>query len=93
MWFTKVANHFNVVQQTISKRYQNMCFQSPGIEVGCPWLDQVGEAEGQVSGSDDHVGPDGGMGRLLQDGEEQLEVAVTESGAAGWGGGGGDGGG
>ena len=47
----------------------------------CPWLHEVGEAEGKVPGGDDHVGSDGGLGGLLQDGEEQLEVAVAQRGA------------
>ena len=51
---------------------QDVSLLLPCVEVWCPWFDEVGVAEGEVSGCDDGVGSDGGLRRLFQHSEEQL---------------------
>ena len=54
---------------------------SPCVEERCPWFNEVGVAEGEVPGCDDGVGSNGGLRRLLQYSEQQLQVLVTQHGA------------
>ena len=53
----------------------------PCIEVWCPWFNEVGVTESEVSGCDDGVGSDGGLRRLFQHSEQQLQILVTQRGA------------
>ena len=53
----------------------------PCVEEWCPWFNEVGVAEGEVPGCDDGVGSNGGLRRLLQYSEQQLQVLVTQRGA------------
>ena len=53
----------------------------PCVEEWCPWFYEVGVAEGEVPGCDDSVGSNGGLRRLLQNSEQQLQVLVTQRGA------------
>ena len=46
-----------------------------------PGLDAVWEAEGEVSKRHDGVGPDDWVWRLLEDGEQQLQVVFAVLGA------------
>ena len=50
----------------------------PGVHTRSPGLHGVGEPEGHVSQGDDEVGPDDWLHRPLQDGEQQLEMTLTE---------------
>ena len=49
-----------------------------GVHTRSPGLHGVWEPEGHVSQGDDEVGPDDWLHRPLQDGEQQLEMTLTE---------------
>jgi hypothetical protein len=55
----------------------------PSIQMRCPGVHQVGEADGQIPSGNHEVRPDYGEGRLFQHGEQKTKLRVTESRARG----------
>jgi hypothetical protein len=49
----------------------------PVIEVLCPGLKDVGEADGEASQADDGVHPDQGQRGMLQHREQETDVLLT----------------
>jgi hypothetical protein len=49
----------------------------PSVDVGCPWLHEVGKTQRHVADGDDNVGANGRVLRLLQQREKQRQLLAT----------------
>ena len=63
--------------------YSVMRDLSPSIQMRCPGVHQVREADGQIPSSNHEVRPDNGERGLFQHGEQQAKLGVAESGTRG----------